>query len=69
MYSYIFHSKAIKYLVRYQTIPGFNDHDEEDLKRKKKKNILRKGENAGDQHFLLFSQHVFLPLRRQIKSF
>ena len=38
------------------------------LKKKPFENIARKGENAGNQHFLLFPQ-CFLPCQRQIKEF
>ena len=38
------------------------------LKEKAIENIARKGENAGNQHFLLFPQ-CFQPYQRQISSF
>ena len=48
-------------LTLYQTIPTFNDPEEvEDFL----KILWRKGENAGNQHFLLFPQY-FLPERIQ----
>ena len=37
------------------------------LKKKAFENIVGKGENAGDQHFLLFPQ-CFLPVPKQILS-
>ena len=37
-------------------------------RKKAFENIVRKGENAGNQHFLLFPQ-CFLPYHRQIVSF
>ena len=40
-------------LTLYHTIPTFNDLEEEDFLQ----NILGKGENAGNQHFLLFPQY------------
>ena len=55
-----------KGLTLYNTISTFNDP-----KKKKKKaleNIVRKGENAGNQHFLLFPQ-FFLLCRREKSSF
>ena len=42
-------------LTLYHTILTFNDPEEEDFE-----NIVEKGENAGNQHFLLFPQ-CFLP--------
>ena len=44
------------YLTLYHTIPIFNDLVEEGFG----KNTVGKGENAGNQHFLLFPQ-CFLP--------
>ena len=38
-------------LTLYHTIPTFNDPEEEGFE-----NIAGKGENAGNQHFLLFPQ-------------
>ena len=38
------------------------------LKKKAFENIVRKGENAGNQHFLLFAQ-CFLPFAKQISIF
>ena len=50
-----------------ETIPGF--HCPESKKRKKNsENIVGKGENAGNQHFLLFPQ-CFLAYQRKIASF
>ena len=43
----------------YHTIQTFNDPKEKTFK-----NIEGKGENAGNQHFLLFPQ-CFLPFRKQ----
>ena len=45
-----------KGLTLYQTIPTFNE------------NIVEKGENAGNQHFLLFPQ-CFLSFQKQISVF
>ena len=39
------------HLTLYHTIPTFNDPKEETLE-----NTVGKGENAGNQHFLLFPQ-------------
>ena len=50
-------------LTLYHTIPTFNDPEKEGLE-----NIVRKRENAGYQHFLLFPR-LFLPLQRQILIF
>ena len=50
-------------LTLYHTIPTFNDPDKEALK-----NIVGKGENAGNQHFLLFPQS-FLPFPKEISVF
>ena len=36
------------------------------LKRKAFENTERKGENAGNKHFLVFSSQCFLPFSRQI---
>ena len=47
-------------LTLYPTIPT--------LKRKVSENIMEKGENAGNQHFLLFQQ-CFLCFQRQIPLF
>ena len=38
------------------------------LKKKPSENIVGKGENAGNQHFLLFPQ-CFLPFQKQISIF
>ena len=48
------------YLTLYHTIPTFKK-----LGKKPFENIVGKGENAGHQHFLLFSQ-CFLPFPKQI---
>ena len=37
------------------------------LKKKTFENVMRKGGNAGNQHFLLFTQ-CFLPFQREIPS-
>ena len=42
-------------LTLYHTIPSFNDPEQDTLE-----NILGKGENAGNQHFLLYPK-CFLP--------
>ena len=47
----------------YHTVTTFGDPDE-----KPSENIVGKGENAGNQHFLLFPQ-CFLPDQRQNSSF
>ena len=47
----------------YQIIQNFNDLGKETFE-----NIVEKGENAGDQHFLLFP-HCFLPFPKQISVF
>ena len=46
------------------TIPTFNDP----VKEAFKKNIVEKGENAGNQHFLLFPQ-CFLPIPERISVY
>ena len=50
-------------LTHYHTIPTFDD-----LRKKPLENIEGKGENAGDQHFLLFPQ-CFLLFTKQISNF
>ena len=45
------------------TIPTFNDPEKETFE-----NIVGKGENAGNQHFLLFPQ-CFLPIPNRISGF
>ena len=50
-------------LILYHTIPTFNDLENEAFE-----NIVRKGENAGNQHFLLFPQ-CFLNFSKQISIF
>ena len=50
-------------ITLYYTIPTFNDPDKEAFK-----NIVGKGENAGNQHFLLFPQ-CFQAYQRQKLSF
>ena len=47
----------------YLTIPSFNDHA-----KKPFKNNVKKGENAGNQHFLLYP-HCFLLSLEQILPF
>ena len=47
-------------LTLYHTIPTFTNPTKEPFE-----NIVGKGENAGDQHFLLFPQ-CFLPFTKQI---
>ena len=47
----------------YFTIPTFND-----LREKPSENVVGKGENAGNQHFLLFPQY-FSPFPNQIAFF
>ena len=49
-----------RYLFLYHTISTFNAPEEKQYFE----NIVGKGENAGYQHFLLFSQ-CFLPYKRQ----
>ena len=51
-------------LTLYQTIPTFNDLGQ----KKPFEKIVRKGENVGNQHFLLFLQ-CFLPFSKQISNF
>ena len=46
----------LRTLILYQTMPTFND-----LKKKPFENVVGKGENAGNQHFLLFPL-CFLPI-------
>ena len=50
-------------LTLYHTIPTFNDPEERPFEK-----ILGKGENAGNQHFLLFPRY-FLPFPQQIQFF
>ena len=54
----------IESLILYHTFPTFNDPP----RKKPFENIVGKGENAGDQHFLPFPQ-CFLPYHRQKSSF
>ena len=56
-------NKGFWALIFYHTIPTFNDPDKESFW-----NIVEKGENAGNQHFLLFQQ-CFLPLSKHISIF
>ena len=51
-------------LIPYHTIPTFNDPE----KKRAIENIVGKGENAGNQHFLLFPQ-CFLPVPPPIFNF
>ena len=53
-----------KALSVYHIIPTFNDPEKESLS----KNIVRKGENAGNQYFFLFPQY-FLPFLKQSSIF
>ena len=50
-------------LTLYRTIPTYNNPEKESFE-----NIVGKGENAGNQHFLLFPQ-CFLPFPKQISIF
>ena len=50
-------------LTLYHTIPTYYD-----CYKKPFKNTVEKGENAGDQHFLLFPQ-CFLPMSKRISVF
>ena len=52
---------CIARLTLYHSILTFNKFGKRDLF--KKKNIVGKGENAGNQHFLLFPQCFLPPLR------
>ena len=49
-------------LIHYHTNPTFDDPEKESLE-----NIVGKGENAGNQHFLLFPQ-CFLLVTKQISN-
>ena len=53
-----------KALSLYHTIPTFNVPEKESLS----KNFVGKGENAGNQYFLLFPQY-FLPFPKQSSIF
>ena len=48
-------------LTLYQTIPTFKDPTEE-----ASENTVEKGENAGNQHFLLFQQCFLLDQREKL---
>ena len=50
-------------LTLYHTIPTLNDP-----KKKPFENIVVKGENAGNQHFRLFTQY-FLPISKSVSDF
>ena len=50
-------------LTLYHTIPTFNDREKEAFE-----NIVGKGENAGNQHFLLLPQ-CFLPIPKRISVY
>ena len=50
-------------LTLYHTIPTFNDSENKPFE-----NMMGKGENAGNQHFLLFPQ-CFIPYQSQKLSF
>ena len=52
-----------KELTFYHTIPTFNDPEKEAFRKH-----LGKGENVGNQHFLLFP-HCFLPIPKRISVF
>ena len=54
---------SIDWLTFYHTIPTFND-----LKKEAFENIVGKGENAGNQNFLLFPQS-FLSIPKGIFVF
>ena len=56
---------AEKPLTLYHTIPTFNTSEG----KKTFENIVGKGENAGNQHFLLFFPQCFLPFPREFSSF
>ena len=47
---------VVKELTLYHTIPTFNDPEREPFEK-----LVGKGENAGNQHFVLFPQG-FLPI-------
>ena len=53
-------SYCLAVLTLYHSIPAFNNPTKKTLE-----NIVGKGENAGNQHFLLIPQ-CFLPTRKQI---
>ena len=59
-------------LTPYYTVPTFNSSEMMGFKKKRKEikneNIVGKGKNAGNQHFLLFPQ-CFLPFPKQISIF
>ena len=59
----LFMSKNAVLVTLYHTVPTFNDPEIEAFG-----NIVEKGENAGNQHFLLFPQ-CFLPFSGQISIF
>ena len=50
-------------LSLHHTIPTFNNHEEGGFRKH-----FGKGENAGNQHFLLFPK-MFLPFQKQISKF
>ena len=54
-----------KRLNLYHKIPGFNDFKEESLNEK---SILRKEENADNQHFLLFLRCFSTPSKEREKK-
>ena len=53
-------NKKLDSLTRYHTVPTFNN-----LGKNRFENIVGKGENAGNKHFLLFPQ-CFLPIPKRI---
>ena len=58
-------------LTLYHTIPTFNDPKEEGFgkHRGKRRKCLLKGENADNQHFLLFQQYFLLYQREKNRHF
>ena len=54
-----------RHLTLYHKMPNFNDSEK---KKKTYQNIMGKGENAGNQHFLLFPP-CFLPFSKEISIF
>ena len=60
---HLYHTVSKEGLTLLHTIPTFNDPEYKTFE-----NIVRKGENAGKQYFLLFPQ-CFRPYQRQKSSF
>ena len=60
----------INFVIRatFNSIPHNHNFKRPHLIMKPFENIVRKGENTGDQHFLLFPQ-CFLPFQKQISNF